>query len=174
MSKTDKSIHTVSVSEVINASIEDVWQNVAVNFGAVSLANPTVVSSYAINDVEGEGAARVCNLDDSGKKVLKERISFLDKANHTFGIDVYEINGLPLDKDYTEGIIKLEHVNSTQTRFNMTFNYRTKPAFLGAVMKGTFQRGLHDFALSIEHHLNTGEEITKENIKAIRKNRVAA
>ncbi len=173
--KTDKKVQTISISKILNAPIEQVWENAAVRFDDVALSNPQLFSSSYINGSSfGDGAERVCNYDATGKKYLKERIFDLDEANYSIGIDVYEIDGLPIDPDYTYGIIQLEKVSDSETRFNMTFHFRTKPAFLGAALKGRFQEGLNDYAISIEHNINTGEEVTKENFKAIKRQRTAA
>jgi hypothetical protein len=47
--------------------------------------------------------------------------------------------------------------------------YQTKPAFMGALVKGQFKKLLKDYFVSIEHYARTGESITLENYKEIRR-----
>ena len=48
-------------------------------------------------------------------------------------------------------------------------NYRTKPAFMGGMMKGSFKKLINDYFIAIEHHVKTGEKVTKDNFKEIKK-----
>jgi hypothetical protein len=47
--------------------------------------------------------------------------------------------------------------------------YRTKPGFMGGIMKGSFKKLINDYFIAIEHHVKTGEKVTKDNFKDIRK-----
>ena len=48
-------------------------------------------------------------------------------------------------------------------------NYRTKPAFLGAVAKGGFKKTIAGYLLAVEHHVLTGETVNRDNFKSIKK-----
>ena len=51
----------------------------------------------------------------------------------------------------------------------MEMTFRTRPAFMGAMMKGAFRNLINDYAIAIEHHLRTGEAVTKDNFKSVKK-----
>jgi len=48
-------------------------------------------------------------------------------------------------------------------------NYRTKPAFIGGMMKASFRKLIADYALAIEHHLKTGEAVNKDDFRAVKR-----
>ena len=47
--------------------------------------------------------------------------------------------------------------------------YRTKPAFMGGMVKGKFKSMLDDYFIAIEHHVKTGKEVNGGNFKEIKK-----
>jgi len=75
----------------------------------------------------------------------------------------------PLIPEYTRGFYQLEELPDGKSRFNFTMEFRTKPAILGAVMKGKFKSLIADYFASIVHYAQTGEKITKESFKRIKR-----
>jgi hypothetical protein len=61
--------------------------------------------------------------------------------------------------------LKTLHENSTRVFFTMSYN--TKPAFMGALMKGMMTKMLNKLLIGLKYHLETGKSVTKENIKYI-------
>lgn len=47
--------------------------------------------------------------------------------------------------------------------------YRTKPAFMGGMMKNNFKKLIADYAIAIEHYVATGESVNKDNFKSVKK-----
>lgn len=48
-----------------------------------------------------------------------------------------------------------------------------KPAFMGGMMKGQFKKLINDYFIAIDHHVATGEKVTKANFKEIKKQYVS-
>ena len=166
-----KKAQNFSVSTVIKASADKVWAVVGEDFGAIAKSHPQIASSNYINGTleAGEGAERVCNYNDSGTKYLHEKQINYDPDNYTFEVQVNHIAGLPMDPDYARAIYKVEPIDENSSKFVFDFTYRTKPAFMGAMMKGKFKKTIADYALAIEHHILTGEEVNRDNFKEIKK-----
>ena len=47
--------------------------------------------------------------------------------------------------------------------------YQTKPALMGSLIKGQFKKLIKDYFIAIEHYARTGEPVTLENFKGVRK-----
>ena len=92
-----------------------------------------------------------------------------DPANRTFKNTVYQTGRFPVDPEQTFAIYRVEALDANTSRFTFDMTYRTKPAFLGAMMKGQFKKLISDYAIAIEHHVRTGEQVTKANFKDVRR-----
>ena len=75
----------------------------------------------------------------------------------------------PVNPDYTQAVYRVERIDANTSRFIFDMQYRTKPALMGAMMKGQFRQLIDDYAVAIEHYISTGEQVTKKNFKTIRK-----
>lgn len=168
--KGPKKTHTVTVSRVIPASAAKVWAVVGEDFGAIAKSHPQIVSSEYINGTlkSGEGAQRVCNFNEDGTKYLHEKQVSYDAAHYTFNVQIFHVDGLPLDPSYGGATYKVEPIDENTSRFVFESEYRTKPAFMGGMFKSKFQKTIADYAIAIEHHVLTGETVNKENFKEIR------
>ncbi|MEM6628539.1 MAG: SRPBCC family protein [Bacteroidota bacterium] len=166
-----KKAQTFTVSHVINAPAEKVWAVVGEDYGAIANSHPKIVSSNYINGTlkAGEGAERVCNFNEKGTQYLKEKQVNYDPDNYTFRNQVFQAGKFPVDPEYTYAIYKVEAIDDRSSRFTFDMNYRTKPAFMGGMMKGNFKKLIREYALAIEHHVNTGEPVNKDNFKSIKK-----
>lgn len=166
-----KKVQTFTVSHVIEAPADKVWAVVGEDYGAIAYSHPKIVSSDYINGTlkAGEGAERVCNFNEKGTRFLKEKQVNYDPANRTFKNQVFQAGGFPVDPDYTYAIYKVEEIDANTTRFTFDMTYRTKPSFMGGMMRGNFKKLIQDYAIAIEHHVNTGVKVNKENFKEIRK-----
>ena len=60
---------------------------------------------------------------------------------------------------------KMIPVDANTTKFVFDMTYRTKPAFMGGMMKKSFKKLIQDYAIAIEHHVTTGENVNKDNFK---------
>ncbi|WP_152286991.1 SRPBCC family protein [Flavicella marina] len=171
--QAQKKVKTFTVSRVIPANIENVWQVVGEDFGAISNSHPQIVSSsYNQGSITygGEGAERICNLNEDGTKYVKEKQLSFDRENHTFTVQLFHSEGIPLNPEYTKAVYTVKEIdqNNSEVFFDMT--YRTTPAFMGWLAKGKFKKGIKDYLIAVEHHVITGENVNKDNFKQIKKN----
>lgn len=169
--KAQKKVQTFRVSHLIEAPAEKVWAVVGEDYGAIANSHPKIVSSKYINGSlqAGEGAERVCNFNEKGTRFLKEKQVQYDPENYSFKNQVFQAGKFPVDPKYTFAIYRVEAVDESTSRFTFDMTYRTKPAWLGGMMKGAFKKLIADYALAVEHHINTGEVVNKENFKEIKR-----
>ena len=166
-----KKVQQFTVISTIDAPIDDVWKVVGEDYGAIANSHPKIMSSEYVNGSmkAGEGAQRVCHFNAKGTKYLQEKQVNYDPANYYFRNQVFSAGKFPVDPEYTFGDYQLESTSDGKTKFIFTMNYRTKPAFMGAMAKGQFKRLIRDYAIAIEHNVKTGEKVNKGNFKEIKK-----
>ena len=166
-----KKVQTIEVEHIINAPAEKVWKVIAEDFDKISDSHPKLVSSDFLNGATETvvGCSRVCNYNEEGSKFLKETVTQIDNESMTLGIDIFAVQGLPINPEYSTATQKIVAIDANTSKMIMTVNYRTKPAFLGGLAKGGFKKGIRDYGIAIEHHIITGESVTKENFKAAKK-----
>lgn len=171
VSGQDKKVLTFTVSHVINAPADKVWAVVGEDYGAIANSHPQIVSSEYINGslAAGEGAERVCNFNEAGTQFLKEKQVNYDPENYTFRNQVFQAGKFPVDPEYTFAIYKVEPIDEQSSRFTFDMTYRTKPAFMGMMMRSNFKKLISDYAIAINHYVNTGEPVNQDNFKDIRK-----
>lgn len=169
--KTDKKVTTFSVERIIDAPVEDVWKVVGEDFGAIANSHPKIVSSnYNQGYITGgENVTRTCNFNEKGTRYVQEKQISYDAENYTFKVLIYQSGGIPINTDYSYGIYKVVPISSNSCKLIMTMGVRTKPAFLVGIAKGKFKKDIADYLLAVEHHVLTGENINKDNFKAIKK-----
>ena len=66
-------------------------------------------------------------------------------------------------------VYSVEKVDANTSTIKAHLMYRTKPAFMGGMVKGKFKALMEDYFLAIEHHIMTGENVYVENFKSIKK-----
>lgn len=166
-----KKVQNFTVTRVIKAPAEKVWAVVGEDYGAVSKSHPAIISSeYVGGSLKGgEGAERVCYLNEKKTKSTHEKQVEYDPQNYRFKAKVYEADGIPMDPEYTYAIYKVEKMGDNSSKLIIEMNIRTKPAFMGAMAKGKFKKTIEGYALAVEHHVLTGETVNKENFKEIQK-----
>jgi len=166
-----KKTQNLKVSREFNLPAKKIWQIVGEDYGAIANSHPRIISSNYINGAleAKEGAERVCNFNDKGTQYLKEKMTDYNPENMSFTNQVYQAGKFPLDPDVTRALYQVEDLGNGKSKLTFDFDYRTKPAFMGAMAKGKFKKLLQDYFIAIEHHARTGESVTKENFKAIKK-----
>ena len=167
----EKKVQTFTVSHIIQAPAAEVWQVVGEDYGAIANSHPKIIKSdYVDGSLRGgEGVERVCYFNEKETQFLKEKQMLYDPENYTFKNQVYQAGKFPVDPLYTYAIYRVEPIDATSSRFVFDMTYRTTPSFLGGMMKGTFKKMIADYAVAIEHHIRTGESVTKENFKEVKK-----
>ncbi len=165
-----KKAQSFTVSREIPAEASAVWAVVGEDYGAVANSHPKIVSSSYINGAlkGGEGAERVCNFNEKGTKFTHEKQIEYDAENYRFKAQVFAAEGLYMDPDYSYAIYKVLPLGDNKSRLEIKMNFRTKPAFMGTIAKGKFMATIEDYALAVEHHVKTGEKVTKDNFKGIK------
>lgn len=166
-----KKVKTFTVEHVIDAPANKVWAVVGEDYGAIARSHPKIVSSNYVNGTlkAGEGAERVCSFNDKGTRYLHEKQVSFDPDNYAFRNQVIKAGKFPVNPAYTFGDYKVETIDANTSKFVFTMTYRTKPAFMGGMMKGQFKKLIKDYAIAIEHNVKTGEAVTKDNFKEIKK-----
>lgn len=169
--KKQKKVQKFTVSHIINAPADQVWKIVGEDYGAIAHSHPKIVSSNYINGSlkAGEGAERICHFNDKGSRYLHERQVEYNPENYTFKNQVIKAGKFPVNPEYTYGIYKVERIDEYTSKFIFSMTYRTKPAFMGGMMKGNFKKLIKDYAIAIEHNVKTGETVNKDNFKSIKK-----
>ncbi len=167
----EKKTQSFTVSRVIEASASDVWAVVGEDFGGISKSHHKIVSSNYNNGhiSGGEGCDRTCNYNSSGSKYVKEKQTSYDPDNYTFEVKIYEAGGFPLDLDVSVATYQVKPIDENSSELVFEMNYRTKPAFMGALSKGKFKKIISEYQIAVEHYVLTGEEVTAENFKEIKK-----
>lgn len=167
-----KKAQNFTVSRTIKAPVTAIWKVVGEDFGAIAKSHPSIVSSNYINGSlkGGEGAERVCNFNEEGTRFVHEKQVAYNPEKFTFKAQVFHIDGLPMDTKYTYAIYRVIPVDKNTSKLEIEMYYRTKPAFLGWMIKGKYKKTLKDYLLAVEHHVKTGETVTKDNFKNIKEN----
>ncbi len=166
-----KKVQKFTVSREINLPADEVWKVVGVDYGAIANSHPKVIKSEYINGTleAGEGAERICYFNDKGSQYLKEKMVNYDPENRTFVNTVFQAGKFPMNPDYTKAVYKVEDLGNDKSRITFDMQYRTKPGIMGGMVKGKFKKLITDYMISVEHHARTGEKVTKENFKEIKR-----
>ena len=114
-----------------------------------------------------EGSKRIMYMSKNHKKYFVDEIIKLDPEKHELLINVVEAKGYPIAFSNVEFIA--DPVNTDVSKLTMVFSYQTKPRFLQGLAKGSLKKQLQEYVYAIDHHVTTGEVITANNWKQIRK-----
>ena len=153
------------VDIVINTSKEEVWDLTFNRFGEVNLFNPVIEGSHSISEQKGVGCERQCDMDSKGTHVL-ERITD-SKGHESFDIEIIGGNMPMIDKATATWSFTELGPNKTRARLDMKFN--TKPAFMWILMSFMMKGMLTDMTKGLKYYMETGETVSKGNIKAIKR-----
>ncbi len=169
--QAQKKVQKFSESKIIDLPAEKIWAIVGEDYGAIAHSHPAIVSSDYVDGTlkAGEGAERVCNFNEKGTKYLKEKMVNYNPEQMSFTNTVYHAGKFPVDPEYTSAVYRVESLPNGQSKISFDMQYRTKPAFMGSMAKGKFKKLIRDYFIAIEHHAKTGEKVTKENFKEIKK-----
>ncbi len=166
-----KKVKELHITKILLVPAHEVWKVVAEDYGGVAYSHPKIVSSDYINgSLKGEeGAERVCYFNDSHTQYLKERMINFSREEKSFTNQVFQAGKFPVDPELTRAVYSVEDLGNGKSRMTFDMQYRTKPAFLGGMMKGSFTKLIEDYFIAIEHHIKTGDKVTKDNFKEIKK-----
>jgi len=158
-----KKYREVTLEINTNTSKDKVWDLLFNRFGEVNIFNPLIEGSHHTNGEQGEvGCERLCDID--AKNSVHEKI-VAARGNDSFDIEVIK-GGLPI-MDKMKGTFDLDAVSANQTKVSLTMKFTTKPAFMGALMKGMMAKMLFKMLVGLKYHLETANLVTKANIGGI-------
>ena len=141
-------------------------------FTDIAKSHPKLKGSHHVEGapLSGEGCVRVCSLNDDGSKYTEEKMVDYNPDEYSFKAEIKGAGGLPLDTTVSYMILRRgSRIDETHCNISLTMVYRTNPAFLGKLAKGKFRRNIEDYAIAIEHHVLTGEDVDPDNFKKIKK-----
>jgi len=171
MGQKQKKVQEFKVSKVINVSADKLWAVVGEDYGKIAHSHPKIIASEYVDGSlkAGEGAQRVCYFNEKQTQYLKEKMVNYAPERMSFTNKVYQAGKFPVDPDYTKAVYQVKDLGNGTSEFSFDMQYRTKPAFMGAMAKGKFKKLINDYFIAVEHYTKTGEKVTKENFKAIKK-----
>lgn len=163
----EKKFRTVKVELKINAPAERVWEAMVLDYGEISNFSPYIYTSDYINgSVKGvEGATRKCSFNERGTRWTHERIAEIDKANMTMRNTVIDAQKFPLNMDNSQAFYTVRDNGDGTSTAGYEFQYRTKPAFMGGLVKGQFKKQLSGTLVGLKHYIETGEIVRGGNGK---------
>jgi len=175
LAQKEKRVQKFEVSKVIPFPAEKVWAIVGEDYGAIAYSHPKIIASEYIHGSlkAGEGAERVCYFNEKHTQYLQEKMINYSPENMSFTNKVSQAGKFPVNPDYTEAIYNVDDLGNGTSLMTFSMQYRTKPAFMGGFAKGSFKKLINDYFIAIEHHLRTGEKVTKANFKQIKKDNKA-
>ncbi len=171
MAQKQKKVQQFKVSKVIALPADKVWEVVGEDYGKIAHSHPKIIASDYVDGtlMAGEGAQRVCYFNEKQTQFLKEKMVNYSPDRMSFTNKVYQAGKFPVDPEYTQAVYRVKDLGNGTSEFSFDMQYRTKPAFMGAMAKGKFKKLINDYFIAVEHYVRTGEEVTKENFKDIKK-----
>lgn len=163
----EKKYRTVHVELKINAPAERVWEAMVLDYGEISNFSPYIyTSNYTGGSLKGEvGARRKCDFNEKGTQWVKEQIVAIDEANMKMTNRVIDGKKLPLNFDNSRAFYTVRDNGDGTATAGYEFQFRTKPAFMGAIAKGSFKKQLKGTLVGLKHYVETGEIVRGGNGK---------
>ncbi len=162
-----KKYRTLKVETKINAPAEKVWEAMVLDYGEIANFSPYIYASgYISGSLKGEkGAKRKCSFNEKGSRWTHERIEEIDNENMVMRNIVIDAEKFPLDMDNSQAFYRVKDNRDGTATASYEFQFRTKPAFMGAIAKGSFRKTLAGTLVGLKHYLETGEKVNAENGK---------
>ncbi len=144
----------------INTPKHKLWETVS-DLGNVYRFHPGVKKSYYTNNQKpGIGAARICELQPSGK--ILETVKKWNEGNG-FLLQIDPIEKAPPVKNFS-GLFELKEHDSQNTQISLTVNYGMKLGAIGMllnklVIQSKMENGIEDLLKGLKIHAEKGLEI---------------
>jgi len=144
----------------INTSSNEVWKVVS-NLGDIYKFHPGVSKSYYTTDqLEGIGAARVCELLPAGK-IKETALSWNEGEGYILQIDPLE--KAPPVKNFT-GEFKLNSFGKNTTQVSLTVKYNMKLGVIGnllnkLIIQLQIEKGIDGLLKGLKLHMEQGVEV---------------
>lgn len=171
LAQKEKKVQKFEISKVIPFPAQKVWAVVGEDYGAVAYSHPKIIESDYVNGSlkAGEGAERICYFNEKHTQYLQEKMVDYSPETMSFTNEVSQAGRFPVNPEYTKAVYNVDDLGNGTSMLTFTMQYRTKPAFMGPIAKGSFKKLINDYLIAIEHHLRTGEKVTKTNFKQVKK-----
>lgn len=160
-----KKTQNVKVEIRINAPAEKVWEAMVLDYGNIANFSPYIYSSdYQNGSLKGEkGAERTCSFNAKGTRWVHEKIKDIDHENMTmYNLPIGGAK-LPMDFDNSMAIYQVKDNGDGTSTASYDFHFRMKPAFMGALARGSFKKQLAGTLVGLKHFVETGEKVTPSN-----------
>ena len=169
--QAQKKVKHFKVEKTLNLSAAKVWAVVGEDYGGIFNSHPKIINSeYTKGSLKSEeGAERMCYFNKNGSKYLHEKMVNYSPKNMSFTNTIKKTGKFPVNPEYTKAIYKVTDLGGGKSKISIDMTYRTKPAMMGGMMKGAFINLMKDYFIAVEHHVKTGENVTKSNFKKIKK-----
>lgn len=166
-----KKVQKFKVSKVIDVPAAELWEVVGEDYGKIAYSHPRIMTSdYIGGSLKGqEGAQRICYFNEKQTQFLKEQMVDFAPERMSFTNKVFQAGKFPVDPDYTKAVYRIKDLGDGKSEFSFDMQYRTKPAFMGSMTKGKFKKLINDYFIAVEHYTKTGEPVTRDNFKEIKK-----
>ncbi|WKN44741.1 SRPBCC family protein [Tunicatimonas pelagia] len=163
----DKKFRTVRAELKINAPVERVWEAMVLDYGEISNFSSYIYSSnYENGSLKGkEGAERKCDFNEKGSQWVHERIVDIDQENMIMTNQVVSGKKVPLNFDNSRAFYGVQDNGDGTSTASYEFQFRTKPAFMGGIARGGFEKQLAGTLVGLKHYVETGEKVTPMNGK---------
>lgn len=154
----------------IDAPKDKVWATLA-DLAAIQNYNPMVARSYYTSDTRtGTGATRHCDFSPMGS--VEERVVAWEEGKE-YSIEVYDSHLMPMT---VKAHFELQPAE-TGTKVSVLMEYTMMAGKIGALAEKAMQRQVAKMAegmlAGLKHYVETGEAITPQVLKKVRKAAVA-
>jgi len=157
-------LRTLQTEVTINSTKEKIWEIIFSRFGEVNLYNPGIDSSHYIKGNGGAvGCERHCQLD--AKTEVRERIVSAE-TNKKMRIDIFDGNMPMMNKMLAD--MELVELDNHRVIVRLVAHYNTKPAFMGAFVKGMMKAKFTDVLIGLKYFAETGKKVSKQSYKPIK------
>ena len=158
---------TMQLSIKVNAPADRVWEAMVLDYGEISNFSPYIyASNYESGSLKGElGAERKCMFNEKGTRWSHEKIKELDHENKVMRNIIVDAAKFPLDIDNSQAFYRVKDNGDGTATASYQFQFRTKPAFMVALAKGSFKKTLSGTLIGLKHYVETGEIVRAGNGK---------
>ena len=162
-----KKFKTLNTEITIDAPAGKVWEAMVLDYGRIGNFSPFIFSSHYENgSLKGqEGAERKCYFSKNEKRWAHETILHVDTKNMRMTNIIKDAAKFPLDKNNSQAIYYVIDNGDGTSTAGYKFEYRTKPAFMGGLVKGKFKKLLGGTLIGLKHYVETGEIVNATNKK---------
>lgn len=162
-----KKYRSLKVAIKIDAPPERVWKAMVEDYGEISNFSPYIYSSnYEKGSLNGTlGAERKCMFNEKGTRWSHEKIAEIDSKNRVMRNIIIDAAKFPLDMDNSQAYYTVKDNGDGTTTAGYEFQFRTKPAFMGGLAKGSFKKTLAGTLIGLKHYVETGEIVRAGNGK---------